>query len=421
MTATRPLIVGIGAACVLALGACSSSSSSSTSSTGSTSSTSSTSNGSAATKSVVLCDVTDLTGSQGVLTASEKAGGETAANIINSAGGIKSLGGAKIVIKTFDTQSNPTMGSTEANAAVSAGCKGIYGGEITDTVMAGTLVTHRAGIPWIDIGGIGDAVHERGFNDVFQLQTTSTLATAYMQLLQAVASQLHLSTPPTIGLSVSDTTYGQDFYTAWTKLNANGQFKVVSNVSYPLGTTDLSSVAARMVSQKPDILFNMGYPPDGIALTSLFKKTFHTTAVAFLSTAEASIAMQQLGALADGQTFLNTSPPPGASPSLAAFNSAYQTVAGQAPSITAWNAYSAVMFYAAALQKAGSTSGPAIAAALHSVTLNASNGNIYPQDLSFGSDGVVTTPPYFWQQDQNGKLLFVYPTSLKQASLIPYS
>jgi branched-chain amino acid transport system substrate-binding protein len=416
MTATgpaiRPLIVGLGAACVLALAACSSSGSSSTSGT---------SNASTATKSVLVCDVTDLSGSQAVLTGSEVGGGKTAASLINAAGGIKSLGGAKIVIKTFDTQSDPTKGSTEANAAVSAGCKAIYGGEITDTVMAGTLVTHRAGIPWVDIGGIGDAVHERGFNDTFQLQTTTTLAQGYMAILQQIASQQNL-TNPTIGLSVSDTTYGQDFYTAWTKLNsATHQFKVVSNVSYPLGTTDLSSVAARMVSQKPDILFNMGYPPDGIALTSLFKKTFHTTAKAFLSTAEAPIALSQLGALADGQIFLNSAPPAGSSPNLSKFNSTYQSIVGQAPSITAWNGYTAVAFIAAALEKAGSTSGPAIAAALHSVTLNASNGNIFPGDLSFQSDGVLSNVPYFWQQDQAGKLMFVYPASLKQASIISFA
>jgi branched-chain amino acid transport system substrate-binding protein len=413
MTATRPLMVGVGAACILALAACSSGASSSSGASGGASSAS------ASTKSVLVCEVTDLSGSQGVLTVSEAGGGAAAASLVNAAGGIKSLGGAKIVIKKFDTQSNPTMGSTEANAAVSAGCKAVFGGEITDTVMAGTLVTHRAGIPWVDIGGIGDAVHERGFNDVFQLLTTTTLAQGYMQMLQQVASQFHLS-HPTIGLSVSDTTYGQDFYTAWTKLNAGGQFKVVSNVSYPLGTTDLSSVAARMVSQKPDILFNMGYPPDGIALTSLFKKTFHTTAVAFLSTAEAPVAMPQLGALAYGQLFENTAPP-GTSANLAAFNSAYQKATGQAPSIEAWEGYTAVDFIAAALQKAGSTSGPAIAAALHSVTLTASNGNIYPGNLSFASDGVLNAPPTYWQQDQAGKLPFVYPASLKQASLIPYN
>jgi branched-chain amino acid transport system substrate-binding protein len=354
-----------------------------------------------------------------VLTVSEAGGGAAAASIINAAGGIKSLGGAKIVIKKFDTQSNPTMGSTEANAAVSAGCKAIFGGEITDTVMAGTLVTHRSGIPWVDIGGIGDAVHERGFNDVFQLLTTTSLAQGYMDELQQVATQFHLS-HPTIGLSVSDTTYGEDFYTAFPKLNASGQFKVVSNVNYPLGTTDLSSVAARMVSQKPDILFNMGYPPDGIALTSLFKKTFHTSAVAFFSTAEAPVAMSQLGSLADGQLFENTAPP-GTSANLSAFNSAYKTATGQAPAIEAWEGYTAVAFIGAALEKAGSTSGPAIAAALHSVTLNSSNGDIYPQDLTFASDGVLNTPPTYWQQDQAGKLLFVAPASLKQASLISYA
>jgi len=413
MTAKRPFIVGLGAACVLALAACSSSGSSSSSTT------SGATNASAATKSVTVCEVTDLSGSQDVLTVSEAGGGAAAASIINAAGGIKSLGGAKIVIKKFDTQSNPTMGSTQANAAVSAGCKAIFGGEITDTVMAATLVTHRAGIPWVDIGGIGDAVHERGFNDVFQLLTTTSLAQGYMAELQQVATQFNLS-HPTIGLSVSDTTYGEDFYAAFTKLNAGGQFKVVSNVSYPLGTTDLSSVAARMVSQKPDILFNMGYPPDGIALTSLFKKTFHTTAKAFLSTAEAPIAMSQLGSLADGQLFENTAPP-GTSANLSAFNSAYKTATGQAPAIEAWEGYTAVAFIGAALQKAGSTSGPAIAAAMHSVTLNSSNGDIYPQDLTFGSDGVLNTPPTYWQQDQAGKLLFVYPASLKQASLISYA
>jgi len=417
MTAKRPFIAGLGAACVLALAACSSSGSTSASST---SGTGSASNASTSTKSVTVCEVTDLSGSQDVLTVSEAGGGAAAASIINAAGGIKSLGGAKIVIKKFDTQSNPTMGSTEANAAVSAGCKAIFGGEITDTVMAGTLVTHRSGIPWVDIGGIGDAVHERGFNDVFQLLTTTSLAQGYMDELQQVATQFHLS-HPTIGLSVSDTTYGEDFYTAFTKLNASGQFKVVSNVNYPLGTTDLSSVAARMVSQKPDILFNMGYPPDGIALTSLFKKTFHTTAKAFLSTAEAPIALSQLGALADGQIFLNSAPPAGSSPNLSKFNSTYQSIVGQAPSITAWNGYTAVAFIAAALEKAGSTSGPAIAAALHSVTLNASNGNIFPGDLSFQSDGVLSNVPYFWQQDQAGKLMFVYPASLKQASIISFA
>ena len=402
-----PQIFVLGAVGVLALAACSSSGSSASSSGSGT-----------AGQSALICEVDDFTGSQGVLTVTSAAGAQVAAQMVNAAGGIKSLGGAKIVIQDFDTQSNPNMGVPEANKAVAAGCKAVFGGEITDTVMPATAVTHRAGIPWVDIGGIGDAVHERGYNNVFQLITSTGLAQAFQNMMLQVASEFHLANP-TIGLSISDTTYGHDTYAAWANLNKNGPFKVVSSVSYLLGTTDLTSVATHMVTQSPDILFNIGYPPDGIALVPLFKQTYRTTAKAFVSTAESAVAMSQLGSAANGLLF-SADNPPGSNASLTAFNTAYQAKTGQPPSIEAWQGYLAMMFIAHALQKAGSTSGPAIASALHQVQLDSSNGNIYPGTLAFASNGVMNNQTFFWQQDQNGKLLYVYPSGLSQASLISY-
>jgi branched-chain amino acid transport system substrate-binding protein len=405
---TRRLAAALGGACALALAGCASSGSSSSSASTST-----------AVKTITICNVTDFSGAQQPLSKTEDDGGVAAADIINAAGGIKSLGGAKLAIQKFDTQSNPDMGAPEATKAVAAGCKAIWGGEITDTVLAATAVTHRAGIPWVDIGGIGDEVHERGFDNVFQMLTTTGIAKAYYSVMEYADSALGI-TDPTVGLSVSDTTYGQEFYSAWSALNKNGPFKIVSNVSYPLTTTDFSSIAARMVSQHPEILFNMGYPSDGIALGRLFKQTFHTTARAFFSTAQSTVAMSQLGSLADGQIF-GASSPPTTNPQLQKFNSVYQSKFGSPPSIEAWQGYTAVMFIAAALEKAASTSGAAIASALHSVSLTAANGNIFPETLRFGSDGTLNYVPYYWQQDQGGKLLFVYPPSLKQASLIAYA
>jgi branched-chain amino acid transport system substrate-binding protein len=417
----RRIALALGGACVLLVTvACSSGggSSSSTSSDGST--TAATGGGSSASaKSILICNVTDISGVQQPYGSTDGDGGVVAADMINAAGGIKALGGAKLVVQKFDTQSNTDMGTVEATKAVSAGCKAIWGGEITDTVLPGTDVTHRAGIPWVDIGGIGDEVHERGFNDVFQVEDTTGIAESYYSMMKQVVSTLHI-TDPTVGLSVSDTSYGQEFYAAWTKLNANGPFKVVSNVSYPLTTTDFSSIADRMVSQNPEILFNMGYPADGIALGRLLKQTFHTTAKAFFSTSASTTAMPQLGSLADGQLF-EISSPPVSSANLTKFNQAYQAAIGSAPSIEAWNGYTAVMFIAAALEKAASTSGPAIAAALHSVTLSAANGDIFPGTLSFSSDGTPSQQPIFWGQDQGGKLEYVYPASLAQASVISYA
>jgi branched-chain amino acid transport system substrate-binding protein len=404
MKKRQPAVL-LGGACVLALAACASSGGGN-------------SGGSAAPKTITICNITDLSGVQQPLAKTESAGGVVAADIINAAGGIKSLGGAKLVVKKFDTQSNPDMGAPEATKAVSAGCKAIWGGEITDTVLAATAVTHRAHIPWVDVGGIGDQVHRRGFNDVFQLTTTTGIATSYYAMAKFAQSSLGIS-DPTVGLSVSDTSYGQGFYAAWSILNKNGPFKIVSNVSYPLSTTDLSSIASRMASQHPAILFNMGYPADGIALGRLFKQTFHSTARAFFSTAQSQVAMSQLGSLANGQMF-SASSPPTSSPQLDKFNQVYQSKIGSAPSIEAWQGYTAAMFIAAALQKAASTDGPAIASALHGVSLTAANGNVFPDTLSFASDGSPTHQPYYWQQDQNGKLVYVYPANLKQASLMPY-
>ena len=400
----------VGGACALLVAACSSSAPSAGAGTG---------GAAASTKSILICNVTDLTGLQQPLASTEDAGGLAAVSIINAAGGIKSLGGAKLTVQKFDTQSSPDQGVTEATKAVAAGCKAIFGGEITDTVLAATPVSHRAGVPWVDVGGSGDEVHDRGFNDVFQLQTTTAFATSYYDMMVAAAKALGIA-HPTVGLSVSDTTYGQDFYSIWSGLNAKGPFNVVSNVSYPLSTTDFSSVAARMVSAHPDFLFNMGYPSDGIALGRLLKQTFHTTAKEFFSTAQASATVPQLGALAEGQLFDSNSPPV-SDAQVQKFSQVYQSIAKTAPTLQASQGYTAVMFIAAALEKAGSTNGAAITSALHSVTLTAADGNIYSNPMTFNSSGTLANSPWSWQQDQNGKLPFVYPPNLKQAGVIPYS
>ena len=134
---TRPNKLAIGAvtvAALLAAAACSSSGSS-------------TSKTSAHVSSVTIGEVTDLSGVASAYGVPENQGAQIAVQQINAAGGIKSLGGAKLVLKTFDTASNPDNGQTEASDAVSAKVSAVFGGEISDTVLAGINVTQRAGVP----------------------------------------------------------------------------------------------------------------------------------------------------------------------------------------------------------------------------------------------------------------------------------
>ena len=133
----------------------------------------STGSGGANTPSTItIGKITDLSGPASVYGIPENHGGQIAVDQINAAGGIKSLGGAKLAIKTFDTASNPDNGQTEATAAVGDKVSAIFGGEISDTVLAGINVTERAGIPWVDAGGTANEIHQRGYKTVFQVTTT---------------------------------------------------------------------------------------------------------------------------------------------------------------------------------------------------------------------------------------------------------
>lgn len=371
-------------------------------------------------KTVKICDVSDFSGVQGAGGPTGFNGGRIAADIVNASGGIKSLGGAKLMVQKFDTQSNPDLGPPEAIAAVAGKCKAIFGGTISDTVIAESSITNRAGIPLISLA-TADALIQRGYSDVFLMNTTSGLALNYYNMMKFVASSLNIA-HPTVGVSINDSTFGAEFYAAWQALNnASHEFNVVSNVSYPPTTTDFSTIALSMTSSKPDILFNAGYPNDAVALQGLFKTSIPTTAQAFLSTAVDSLTVSQLGPQADGQIFGDKSAPPSNSAALKKFNSLYQSKTGSAPSLSAWVSYSAVMMFARALEKAGSTNGAKISTALHQVTLTAANGNVFPLSVHFGENGVLTNQPWFWLQDQGGQLKYVFPTAIKQAALQPYS
>jgi branched-chain amino acid transport system substrate-binding protein len=370
---------------------------------------------------VTIGIIEDFSGAQSPLGVADAAGIQQAADEINKAGGIKSLGGAKIVIKKYDTETNPDNGVTQATKAVADKVNVVIGGEISDTVIAGTNVTHRAGIPWITTGGTAAQITKRGFNDVFQAVTnTDQSAQNYYNVMKYFSDKLGLGANPTMGMSVSDTTYGNNLDAGFSKVNS-GFFNVVTKVSYPLTTTDLSSIAARMVSKSPQVLYNEGYPTDGLNFGKLFQDKFRTSAKIFLSTGTYSVILKELGAKANGM-LLSAGPSDlfkGMPAKYSSVNETYKAANGGAdiPS-SAVTGYVEMMITAQALEKAASTKGADIAKALHEVKLTHDQGNLYPQELfGFNSTGALDEAPVFFIQVQDGKAVGVFPEA--QASGTP--
>jgi branched-chain amino acid transport system substrate-binding protein len=403
-------VVALAATTSLILAACGNSSASS--------------GGGSAVDQVTIGIVEDFSGAQSPLGTADALGVQQAVDEINAAGGIKSLGGAKIVIKKYDTETNPDKGVTQATKAIADGVNLIIGGEISDTVIAATNVTHRAGIPWITTGGTAAQITKRGFKDVFQAVTnTDQGAQNYYDVMKYMAEKLSLGSNPTMGLSVSDTTYGNNLDDGFNKANSAGTFKVVTKVSYPLSTTDLSSISARMISNNPQVLFNEGYPTDGLNFGKLFKDKFQTNAKIFLSTGTYQVILKELGAKANGM-LLGGGPSSlfkGMPAKYATENAKYKAANGVDMPGSAVQGYIEAMLAYQAFEQAGSTKGAEVSTALHAVKLTHDQGNLWPQDtVSFDASGALSVSPRFFVQIQNGAAVGIFPPELASAQPIPF-
>jgi branched-chain amino acid transport system substrate-binding protein len=379
--------------------------------------------GSAKVSTVTLGEVTDLSGAASVYGTPENHGAQIAIDQVNAAGGIESLGGAKLKLKTYDTQSSPDQGVPQATAAVGDKVAAIFGGEISDTVIAGTNVTQRAGIPWINAGGTANEIVSRGYDTVFTVNKDSDqYGAGWAEAIRLAATALGI-TKPRVVVAYSDTTYGQQLVAGFTK-DASGM-TITSKFGYPPTATDLSSVAARLAAADADVIFNAGYPGDGIALGKLFATKFRPKAkVVIGGGSDAADVLAQIKGQGDGMLVLGDLAPDskGVPASFATMYNDYKSKYNAIPNTQALAGYVAVRVIAQALEDAGSADPKDVTAALKKVELTADKGNIYPSPatLSFASNGSLQEAPIYLSQIVDGKQVLVYPKSVAGAQITAY-
>ena len=103
----------------------------------------------------------------------EQMGGRMAVDDVNAAGGIKSLGGARLKMLEFDAGDSTEKAKDAAQRMLAqepdllAG----YDGWLSSFVLAITEVTERAELPWLT-QGYSDLITSRGFKYVFQSSPT---------------------------------------------------------------------------------------------------------------------------------------------------------------------------------------------------------------------------------------------------------
>ena len=88
---------------------------------------------------------------------------------INKAGGIKSLGGAKIEAMLGDAQSSPQAGTAEIEKMNEAGVSAVVGAFASAICLATTQAAAKYNLPHVVDVGVADQIVERGLKNTFPL------------------------------------------------------------------------------------------------------------------------------------------------------------------------------------------------------------------------------------------------------------
>jgi len=209
---------------------------------------------------------------------------ELATDKINKAGGIKALGGAKLVNVFTDSKGDPNVGATAAEQLINTDKVVLISGAWNSAVTKpSTQVAERYGIPYVVPVSVNDAITERGFKYTFRIAAKdSWWARDQFRFLddmkKATKTQLE-----TIAFVYENGDWGSGMKEQWTKLAAQFGYKIVLDEPYPSTTSDLTPVVMKIKAAKPDVLLLTSNAADAILLTNTMA-TYKVKAKAIIGT-----------------------------------------------------------------------------------------------------------------------------------------
>ena len=184
-------------------------------------------------------------------------GAQLAADQINAAGGVKSLGGAKIKLIVGDAGDSTEKAKNAMQRILSANpdLSGGTGAFVSSFTLAVTEITERAEVPWLTLS-YSDQITNRGYKYVFQTSPTAgKQAIDALPVLMEIAKAAGVAAPKTVGIVMDNTASPVSF----TKPMREGGFdklglKLVVDESYTPPLSDASSMIQKVRTARPDIL-----------------------------------------------------------------------------------------------------------------------------------------------------------------------
>ena len=199
-------------------------------------------------------------------------GCQLAINDINKAGGIKSMGGAKIEALLGDSQTKPQIGAAEVEKMNEAGVHAITGCYQSAVGLAATAAAAKYNIPFsIDVG-VSDKLVTRGLKNVFRM------ADGYGRIAKDAASNLGEinkaagSPAKTVVIVHEESEFGTGTAKLMNKLLGEQGLQVIETIKHANPTRNFDNIALRIKAMKADIVMPINYPGEYVLLARTLRQ-----------------------------------------------------------------------------------------------------------------------------------------------------
>ena len=178
---------------------------------------------------------------------------------INKAGGIKSLGGAKIEALLGDAQSQPQAGVAEVEKMNEAGVCAVVGAYASAICLATTQAAAKYNLPHIVDVGVADQIVERGLKNTFRF------APGYKKTAEAATTTLNVLNPAagkpakTVMIIHEESLFGTGSAQLLARELPGFGFEVKEIVKHANPTRDFNNIVLRMKAINPDIVIPANY------------------------------------------------------------------------------------------------------------------------------------------------------------------
>ena len=235
-------------------------------------------------REIKIGSIQPMTGPLAAIGKSTRQGNQLAVDHINAAGGVKSMGSARLVLLPGDTQYKPEVARAETERLMGEGAHVLVGAFDSGTINAMIQAIKQATKPiplMIDIGA-ADQLTQQGSKYVFRsFVTTQTLGRKGIEYMLEMFKISGVTPKRAVLLHVTDL-FGQvqkDRTLEWHK-KLNAPFEFVEIIAYPTTTQDLSTEVAKAKAAKPDLLLAVTRLNDAILLVQeMYKQRVEVQAI----------------------------------------------------------------------------------------------------------------------------------------------